>query len=525
MRFRKGGDFGAACEAQQVRYFRGLDTIPAKVPKRTISGNPADEVTGYPDNTPGPTLRARVGDIVQLTFLNHVNPSVFGDSFDKGEKEGACDQSSGYPGDTKDQFPNCFHGSSTANIHFHGTHTNPNSTGDNVFLQVRPSPRENGNPSVTAESVKDAFDAFFRDCERRLRADILSVWPHTWSDLTGPASRWTRDQKVLIDAYDATRREPQRLWPANKEQLDNKGWPQYYIGAFPYCFQLPRAGRPMRMGQAPGTHWYHAHKHGSTALNVSLGMTGAFIIEGKYDDDLNDFYGKIDGERWTLAQPVLVINQLGNQPNLVSRKERNKEWEDFSVNGRFRPKLTMRPGEVQLWRIINTSSRSGVYFEGPPAGFQWMQLAQDGVQFAYPNYKASLNKGLLLATGNRADLLVKAPVTAPQDPVEVKVWHKVAEDDTRDANPGALMYVTVRGEPVDQKSNQSRFIGEGWSKEEPPREYPKFPQFLNDIRDEEINYVRPPLDIQFHPARSQNTAYDKWTDIPGQQDRHDGFSQ
>ena len=45
---------------------------------------------------------------------------------------------------------------------------------------------------------------------------------------------------------------------------------------------------PLKMGQAPGTHWYHAHKHGSTALNVANSMTGAFIIEGaSYDGALN----------------------------------------------------------------------------------------------------------------------------------------------------------------------------------------------------------------------------------------------
>ena len=39
-----------------------------------------------------------------------------------------------------DTFPDCFHGSSTGNIHFHGTHTNPNGTADNVLLEIRPSP-------------------------------------------------------------------------------------------------------------------------------------------------------------------------------------------------------------------------------------------------------------------------------------------------------------------------------------------------------------------------------------------------
>jgi len=63
----------------------------------------------------------------------------------------------------------------------------------------------------------------------------------------------------------------------------------------------------LQMGQSPGTQWYHAHKHGSTAINVANGMTGAFIIEGRYDDELNAFYGP----DWTRTQPVMVINQLG----------------------------------------------------------------------------------------------------------------------------------------------------------------------------------------------------------------------
>ena len=55
----------------------------------------------------------------------------------------------------------------------------------------------------------------------------------------------------------------------------------------------------LQMGQAPGTHWYHAHKHGSTTIDVLNGMTGAFIIEGRYDDDLNAFYGTSEVPAWT----------------------------------------------------------------------------------------------------------------------------------------------------------------------------------------------------------------------------------
>src|SRR6185437_6290348 len=121
-------------------------------------------------------------------------------------------------------------------------------------------------------------------------------------------------------------------------------------------------GRTLQMGQAPGTHWYHAHKHGSTTIDVENGMTGVFIIEGAYDDALNSFYG----QGWTRTQPVLVINQLGVSPTVTGGSAGPLP---FSVNGRFQPVITMKPGEVQMWRIANTSPRGGVFIVGfaPPA--------------------------------------------------------------------------------------------------------------------------------------------------------------
>src|SRR5256885_16906703 len=140
-------------------------------------------------------------------------------------------------------------------------------------------------------------------------------------------------------------------------------------------------------------------------------MTGAFIIEGKYDEDLNAFYGN----GWTRAQKVLVINQLGGTPNLErgggglannGQPLGQDKGPDFSVNGRLKPLLHMRPGEVQMWRIVNTSGRAGAFFAGPPAGFQWKQLAQGGVELVGQNYQSSTNRPVLLAAGKRAGLLV-----------------------------------------------------------------------------------------------------------------------
>jgi FtsP/CotA-like multicopper oxidase with cupredoxin domain len=477
------------CQPQRVRAFRGLEAIPP------VPLSPDGNI----DPVPGPTLRARVGDIIELTFLNHIDPNRFGASIDQGERRGTsgiapnpasgCDSSNpgnpqqGYPLAGGDTFPDCFHGSSTGNIHFHGTHTNPNGTGDNVLLEIRPSPRDpqhDNRPTITRETVKAQFQAFFKACEDHLGGNALSEWPINWDQAPlGPwttPGTWTADQAKLLQAYDAKTKED--LWGSNKKIIDQHLWPQYYIGAYPYCFRVPaykEATWPpppggIRMGQSPGTHWYHAHKHGSTAINVANGMTGVFIIEGKYDDDLNAFYGA----GWTRTQPVMVINQLGVSPNLLrSGPGQTDKGPDFSVNGRFQPVVDMAPGEVQLWRIANTSGRSGAYFAGFPPGFQWKQLAQDGVQFADANYQGSLNQPFLLAAGNRVDLLVKAP-RAGIYPVLVK--HDVDPSDLPSAFPVVLVQIRVRADLPSATGNRAQFIPTA----------PQQPAFLTNIADAEV---------------------------------------
>jgi FtsP/CotA-like multicopper oxidase with cupredoxin domain len=500
------------CAPQYVRVFRGIDAYPA----------PPAQKGDYPDPLPGPTFRARVGDIIQITFLNQINPANFGNSIDRGELAtgSGCDETSVYPANIGDTYPNCFHGSSTANIHFHGTHTNPNSTGDNVFLEIRPSLRDQGKPIVTADSVKRSFDEFFAKCEAGLRPNPLKQWPMVWADLP----REYRDsQESLLKQYDKNPAIGRKLWPVNENQIASGIWPQYYIGAFPYCFRLPEytakgwpppaaedahathtqgAGsaevnvaadprRPLLMGQAPGTHWYHAHKHGSTAINVANGMTGTFIIEGKYDDELNRFYRD---DNWTRRQPLIVINQLGVSPNLErGGAARTDKGPDFSVNGRLRPVVAMRSGEVQMWRLVNSSGRAGAFFAGPPDGVEWMQLAQDGVQFKDVNYLGSRNQPFLLAAGNRADLLVRVKPDTKVGKIPLKVQMEVDPSDLAKANPVTLFTINVAGKGV-----QNDFIPHA----------PSFPDFLADIADDEVQGTKKIVFASTGPGKGANHTID-----------------
>jgi FtsP/CotA-like multicopper oxidase with cupredoxin domain len=464
-----------ACFPEWVRAFRSPDTT-TPWPGQT---------KGYLDPMNGPTLRARVGDVIELTFLNQIDPLKFGNSIDRGDQQGCDSTSVGYPTQAGDSFPNCFHGSTTANIHFHGTHTNPTSTGDNVFLEIVSSKRLTG----TSMPPPPSFDDFFAQCEAQLAKGSHVEWPVKWSDLP---TTYTDMQKQWLQTFDEQMKKanlPQALWPIDEQQIAEGLWPQYYIGAYPYCFKLPQypettqapaasgtmgstemtahqgmatpavtqQGGPLQMGQSPGTHWYHAHKHGSTTIDLSNGFGGAFIIEGLYDDQINEVY-KAFGSQWTRTQPVLVINQFGTSPNLKGGAGQDK-GPDFEVNGRVNPVISMKPGEVQMWRIVNISGRAGTLFIGPPPGFNWRKLAIDGVQLHPDNYKKSLNQQFLLAAGNRVDLLVQAPAAACTtkggcaSPVQV---HNVVDpSDLKPATPPArgpfdisLMTVNVSGNPV-----------------------------------------------------------------------------
>src|SRR5262249_44602640 len=111
----------------------------------------------------GPTLRTRVGGRVDIMYLNTVDESHFSYTVDGAESPGSseCDQLGQYPPpagstpQTTESFPDCFHGSSTSNLHFHGTPPSPDGLGDNVLVQVMP------NKNVKPSDFRADFDKIF----------------------------------------------------------------------------------------------------------------------------------------------------------------------------------------------------------------------------------------------------------------------------------------------------------------------------------------------------------------------------
>jgi FtsP/CotA-like multicopper oxidase with cupredoxin domain len=370
---------------------------------------------------PGPTFRARVGDQIQIALLNHIDPKEFPETPD-----GQCDvvtNSTGtqiYPGvspkpNPPDAYPDCFRGSNTTNLHFHGTHVSPNAFSDNVLVEIVPDLK------AKPEECHALFPIACRDYPNP------QAWRHMDTETMQGLNTIVQKNQARLERLDQESPEQNdktlhtRQAAQNKKLLDYNEFPQFWSGCFPYCIRPPKYNPPqMEMGQSPGTHWYHAHKHGSTSIQVYNGMAGALIIEGDYDMKLRQSMPGVQ-------EKVLVLQQFQNQPNRertggASGAGTGKTGAAGAlVNGQLMPVITMKPNEVQWWRVINATVQGGkpaftlslVGNNGAKAP-AFRQIAQDGVQFAWQNYAAQISSPLpnfMAAPGNRADILVQAPST------------------------------------------------------------------------------------------------------------------
>ena len=150
-----------------------------------------------------------------------------------------------------------------------------------------------------------------------------------------------------------------------------------------------------------GTFWYHPHRHGSTALQVASGASGALIIRGdrKYvghapgdiDTILRDATGKPLPEQIFLFQqiPYACFDQAGKiivnpdqtwncpagqtgvvedfQDQLASATVWDTSGRFTSINGAVQPTITdVEAGEVQRWRFIHAGIHDTVNLQIVP---------------------------------------------------------------------------------------------------------------------------------------------------------------
>jgi FtsP/CotA-like multicopper oxidase with cupredoxin domain len=200
---------------------------------------------------------------------------------------------------------------------------------------------------------------------------------------------------------------------------------------------------PFPWNQPEGTHWYHPHKHGSTAQQLGNGMAGAMIIKGDFDQWLQDYYKSAGG----LTEHVMVMEQV-HSLNFIQQNPFAAFAPMPLINGKLQPVVKMRAGEIQRWRFISAtmeaSAQISIDFNGPTnvSGVVVKQIAMDGVRFSDKNYQCQplLNTtcssapgdlNFKLSPGNRADFLVQAPLKPGLYALTYKVFGRVDKQGDR----------------------------------------------------------------------------------------------
>lgn len=142
-----------------------------------------------------------------------------------------------------------------------------------------------------------------------------------------------------------------------------------------------------------GTFWYHPHRHGSTALQVSSGMAGALVIRGDRAPTATS-----NGDLDVLLQPtaaqafnerVMVFQQIAyaclKDDGTINREGTNGPYicdegqvgviEDYatfgpgdwtksgrytSINGQILPRWEMEAGQIERWRMVHAGVRDTI---------------------------------------------------------------------------------------------------------------------------------------------------------------------
>ncbi len=208
--------------------------------------------------------------------------------------------------------------------------------------------------------------------------------------------------------------------------------PDTFIGGFDYRYEIPA-------GHLPGTHWYHAHLHGATSIQLASGMAGALIVEGDIDDVPEI---KAARERVFLFQQIPFARKDG-APGLVEDDRLDDLIDRFNgqtgadsrkrfttINGTI-PVVRLKKGQLERWRLIHGGifetlpidvvGCDGTYATGAASLKAFCANAEtattsDGIAF-YPIARDGITLGSIdevrgapmpmLGPGNRMDVLVR----------------------------------------------------------------------------------------------------------------------
>lgn len=176
---------------------------------------------------------------------------------------------------------------------------------------------------------------------------------------------------------------------------------------FEYRIQIPKT-------QPPGLYWYHPHVHGFGEVQLLGGASGALIV-----DSLEGAVPRASG----LPEQVFIIRDE-EMPAATStdKPDPMRPTKQLTINyvpvpyPKYPPAvIEMKPGERQLWRVLNASADTYLNLSLEFAGKKQLLnlVALDGVplhfgQPGWPSYSPQ-QSSIFMPPGTRAEFIVTGP--------------------------------------------------------------------------------------------------------------------
>jgi suppressor of ftsI len=168
--------------------------------------------------------------------------------------------------------------------------------------------------------------------------------------------------------------------------------------SFQYAFRLPRS--------APtGTFWYHSHEmvpmsqmtrypNAYSEEQVFDGLSGLIEVQGLGDD--------LPADLRHVPQRYLALRDVQVADGAIATGNINSDGPTTRlVDGQLQPRITIAPGQTQLWHIANIGA--DIFYRLALPGHSFDVIAQDG----HPVIRAEPERTLLLPPGKRFDVLVR----------------------------------------------------------------------------------------------------------------------
>ena len=160
-----------------------------------------------------------------------------------------------------------------------------------------------------------------------------------------------------------------------------------------YTFTIPKG--------TAGTYWYHPHLHHKTGYQIAKGLVGAIIVRAP-DDPLPKLTERLlilTDQRFRADGSIDLPDK--HTPEGRIDEENGREGDVIFVNGQTMPVLSIRPNEVQRWRVINASAARVYRLAIPNRTF--LHVGSDGGLFAKPVELGEIT----VANAERVELLVR----------------------------------------------------------------------------------------------------------------------